>query len=300
MDISEFINKHALPEAYKQVAIQWFFPVFEKIFSSSNKYNRPHIIGINGSQGSGKSTLGDLFRYVAEHYYNRDVLCLSLDDFYLTRNEREILASNVHPLLITRGVPGTHDIDLAMDVISSLKDFSTPVSIPRFDKAVDDRTEDDQWDLVSKQPDIIVLEGWCLGADAQAKDELLIPLNNLETAEDPQAIWRRYVNQQLKRNYQPLFSQVDIWLMLKAPSFECVFDWRLEQEDKLACTVAKNEKNASAVMNREEVSHFIQHYQRITENTLSTLPQKVHYLFELNNQREVINLSHPLSADNLT
>ena len=213
MDISDFINKHELPDAYKQTAQQWFLPVFEKILGSGNDFNHPLILGINGSQGSGKSTLGDLFRYVAEHYYHRDVLSLSIDDFYLTRNEREILADNIHPLLITRGVPGTHDIDMAMDTISSLKDFTKSVSIPRFDKSVDDRAEEDQWDLVSIQPDIIVLEGWCLGTDAQAEDELLIPVNNLETAEDPQTIWRRYVNQQLKQNYQPLFSQVDIWLM---------------------------------------------------------------------------------------
>ena len=163
MDISDFINKHELPEAYTQSAQQWFLPAFEKILGSSNDFDRPLVIGINGSQGSGKSTLGNLFRYVAEHYYHRDVLSLSIDDFYLTRSEREKLASKIHPLLITRGVPGTHDIELAMDVISSLKDFTTPVSIPRFDKAVDDRAEEYRWDLVSKQPDIIVLEGLVSG-----------------------------------------------------------------------------------------------------------------------------------------
>ena len=57
-----------------------------------------------------------------------------------------------------------------------------------------------------------------------------IPVNTLETGEDPQGTWRRYVNRQLRLGYPELFSLVDAWIMLKAPSFECVFDWRLEQE----------------------------------------------------------------------
>lgn len=296
MDISNLIAKHELPEAYRQTAQQWFLPVFEQILAASKKYNTPLVIGINGSQGSGKSTLADLFRYAAQNSYHRDVLNLSIDDFYLTRNERKLLADNIHPLLITRGVPGTHDVDLAMDTISSLKNFSGPVAIPRFDKSTDDRAEPDKWDHISSQPDIIVLEGWCLGADAQAEDELLVPLNRLESEEDPEVIWRRFANQQLSQDYQLLFSEVDVWLMLKAPSFECVFDWRLEQEGKLAHRMEKNEKQSSAVMSRDEVSRFIQHYQRITENTLSTLPQKVHFLFELNNQREIIKLTSPVKC----
>ena len=128
-----------------------------------------------------------------------------------------------------------------------------------------------------------------LGAEAQAESALDQPCNSLEKAHDPSGSWRQYVNQQLAHEYPSLFATIDYWIMLKAPSFDCVLDWRLEQETRLAEKLGSQAlQSDSKVMNREEVLHFIEHYQRTTEQLLQTLPQKVDRLLELDSQRRIV------------
>ena len=216
---------------------------------------------------------------------------LSIDDFYYTRKQREQYARTVHPLLLTRGVPGTHDVDLLIETIEDLKNEATTTAIPRFDKATDDRMPEDLWDSFAGSPGIIILEGWCIGAQPQEETELAKPVNALEANEDSDGAWRRYVNQALGGKYQALFAMIDVWVMLQAPSFDCVYRWRLEQEDKLRRSVAGKGNAASAgnrVMSEHEISRFIQHYQRITENILETLPSRVDYLYQLDSRRDII------------
>ena len=295
LDLSAFIEKHKLPDRYSKVAKTWFVPLAERILSIKKQRHCPIVVGINGSQGSGKSTLADLLQCVLQQLNDISVLPLSIDDFYLTRNEREALAERIHPLLATRGVPGTHDIKLALKTLSALKGNNGAVKIPRFDKSQDDRAPQSQWQTVNTPLDVIILEGWCVGSPAQAENQLTLAVNALEADEDPDKIWRSYANQQLQQNYPALFSQVDIWIMLKAPSFKCVFDWRLQQEEKLKQAVLQQgQVLSSGVMSADEIARFIQHYQRITEHTLNTLPEKMHFLFELDKHREIISLSNPV------
>ena len=111
--------------------------------------NKTLLIGLNGAQGSGKSTLASLLADLIEAGFNKSVLSLSLDDFYLTRSERRLLSKDIHPLLLTRGVPGTHDIELATSVIHKLKQpINKPVAVPIFDKAADDRVAECDWRMV--------------------------------------------------------------------------------------------------------------------------------------------------------
>jgi D-glycerate 3-kinase len=299
LDLSGFIREHALPEGYARTARKWFVPVAERLKACRDRVSRPVIVGINGSQGSGKSTLADLLVHVLGQAYGINALALSIDDFYFTREERGVLARKVHPLLATRGVPGTHDINLASQTLSGLREWNGPVAIPRFDKVRDDRYPEAQWDVVNRPADIIILEGWCLGSDAQPEHDLIAPINSLESAEDPQGVWRNHVNRQLQQGYPELFSRVDAWIMLKAPSFGCVFDWRLEQEQKLSRALEQQGRDSSAagVMGRDEIARFIQHYQRITEHTLKSLPDKVHFLFELDEDREIIRLTYPVGLE---
>ena len=295
LDLSTFIKKHKLPESYKDIARKWFLPMAETILLTYKKEGRPLVIGINGSQGSGKSTLADLLVCLLPQMYNISALSLSIDDFYFTREQREQLANEVHPLFLTRGVPGTHDVTLALETLHHLLHQNSACKIPRFDKSCDDRYPIEQWHYLETAPQIIILEGWCVGAEAQAGEDLLTPVNNLEADEDEQGIWRRYANQQLQHNYQRLFSQIDLWVMLKAPSFACVFDWRLEQEEKLKNARSRLQLTSDGIMNADDIARFIKHYQRITEHTLTTLPHKVHFLFELDAKRNIIRQSNRLN-----
>jgi len=299
IDISGFLKQHQLPQAYQTLSNQWFTGLAEDIFLHHKSARKPIIVGINGAQGSGKSTLAALLVFVLQQHFKLNAVSLSLDDFYFTRQERLRLADGIHPLLATRGVPGTHDIALARKTLNNLAQQRLPVSIPRFNKAIDDRFPSSQSETVNEPVDIILFEGWCLGAQAQTENDLMQPLNDLEAEEDQDGSWRRYVNEQLAVFYPNLFELIDIWIMLKAPSFECVFNWRLEQENKLYNSLTDNTQNQ--LMDKQALSRFIKLYQRITENTLNTLPAYVHYLYELDPDRQIIKLTsnkptlHPMT-----
>ena len=86
---------------------------------------------------------------------------MSLDDFYLTLKERKALSKQVTPLLETRGVPGTHDVNLMNRIIADVC-ANRQTQVPRFDKAIDDREQD--LEIVDAGVDILIVEGWCLGA----------------------------------------------------------------------------------------------------------------------------------------
>jgi D-glycerate 3-kinase len=291
LNLSDFISQHQLPEPYIAEARQWFFPLAESIVKKQQKHGAAYIVGINGAQGSGKSTLADLLIYLFKEKYQLNAIALSIDDFYFTRQQRLTLSNTVHPLLATRGVPGTHDVTLALEVIQSLCDEETSSIVPRFDKSIDDRSPDINVEPVPAKTDIIILEGWCLGAEAQPENALSQPINELEKEEDPDGIWRSYVNQQLRHVYPDLFKLINTWIMLKAPSFDCVYQWRLEQENKLRKSLSSSAPKSvtNKIMDDHGIKRFIQYFQRITEHLLITLPEKVDYLFELDENRKITN-----------
>ncbi len=281
-----FLEAERLGPAYLETAARFFDPLAACLADLRESLGRPVLIGLNGSQGSGKSTLcAYLCRSLAESHGLR-AIDLSLDDFYLTRAEREALASDVHPLLRTRGVPGTHDMKLLQTCLQALADPSTaPVSVPRFDKAEDDRFAEAAWTQVDGPVDVVLLEGWCMGARAVESEELKEPLNALEREEDAHGTWRAYVNDSLKADFEPLYERVDLWVMLAAPDFEQVFAWRTEQEDKLR---AKRGDQGAGLMDSIQLRRFVDHFERVTRQCLRTLPRKVDILLQLNAQRQII------------
>ncbi len=289
LDLNPFLSQHKLPEAYRHDAEKWFAPVAAELAEIQKKHGKTLVVGINGSQGSGKSTLADLLALMLGDHYGLNVIALSIDDFYYTRKQRQALAREVHPLMATRGAPGTHDVELAIKTIQSLCN-NEATSIPRFDKSIDDRFPEEQWDQVTSKVDIVLFEGWCLGAEPQPEDKIQAPANDLERDEDPHGIWRYYVNQQLRDVYPKLFKLVDTWIMLKAPSFDCVYQWRLEQENKLREMLSRSSSSTSKVMDETSIKRFIQHYQSVTEHLLETLPAKVNFLFELDENRKINKL----------
>ncbi len=208
------------------------------------------VIGVSGSQGSGKSSLSATLAQTLSAT-GLHALTTSIDDFYLSHAARADLAEKIHPLLQTRGVPGTHDWQRLRDVLHNVQTGNATLVLPRFDKGLDDRIEDGP----PTRADMLVLEGWCVGVSAQAEADLISPCNDLERLEDPQGAWRRWVNQQIAEHYEPLWRQVDFWVHLRVPSFAQVILWRSQQEQQLP---------ADQQMSAAQIERFIQHYERLT------------------------------------
>jgi D-glycerate 3-kinase len=218
---------------------------------------KPIVVGLAGAQGSGKSTMAPRLaaRLSAEGLRTH---VLALDDFYLTRDERAELARSVHPLLATRGVPGTHDLGLLTDTLGAPL-AGRPAKAPLFDKATDDRAG---WREFHGAADVILLEGWCIGARPEPDQRLALPINALERDEDADGTWRKWVNDRLASDYAALFARLALRIMLRAPSFGVVLGWRTEQERSLLF----------GGMSGRAIERFIDHYERITRWMLEDEP----------------------------
>jgi len=287
--INKFINKNKLSNDFKKMAEDYFVPLAKEIRAHQTSAKKTYCVGINGSQGSGKSTLSAFLKDYLTETYDLYVVVMSLDDFYLSRTERQLVAADVHPLFTTRGVPGTHNTYQAKTVLLDLKQHR-PTTIPRFDKATDNPHPTAAWTQVSCAADVVIFEGWCWGVEAQPPEQLIQPVNEFEATEDKNADWRNHANLQLSLHYQPLYSSMDMWVMLKASSFEDVYAWRLEQEQKLSFNTVTGEPGetaSSGIMNGPQIQRFIQHYQRLTEHALKTLPSTCDHVFELNSERSI-------------
>lgn len=251
----------------------------------------PLIIGINGSQGSGKSTLSKIINAILLHTFDKNVVSFSIDDFYKTKQQRAVLAKEVHPLFNTRGVPGTHDIRWCINILHELKHQAEPdLLIPVFNKSIDDRAPESDWCHVTTKPDIVILEGWCVGSEAKDTGALKVPVNQLEKEEDSSGIWRKYANEQLNLEYKELFSMIEILVMLQIPDFDKVYEWRLLQEHKLKSANGMGAEKNSVIMNDNQIRRFIMHYERITRHTLQEMPNRAEVLIMLGNDHNIKNV----------
>jgi D-glycerate 3-kinase len=226
-----------------------------------DRLDRTIVVGLAGPQGSGKSTTAArLARRLSDE--GRVVVVRSIDDFYLTHAERQRLAADIHPLLATRGVPGTHDVPLAMRTLMALRKAvpGQVFALPAFDKATDDRADPEGWPRHVGRPDVILFEGWCVGVQPQPDVALANPVNALEREEDEDERWRRFVNDRLRTDYAELFALLDLTILLRAPSFDQIYAWRAEQEAGLDRSMT----DAHPPMTDDALRRFIAHYERLT------------------------------------
>ncbi len=277
--LDRFIAEHRLPESFRDTATKVYEPLAGWLRGELTP-GTSFLLGINGAQGTGKSTLADYLALALFESGERNVAILSIDDFYLTKAERQHLSGTLHPLLAVRGAPGTHDIPMLEDCLQRLRDLEPggQCRLPRFDKANDDRADEACWPSVTGPIDLVVLEGWCVGSAAEADDRLAKPVNALERARDADGRWRRYVNDRLAADYAELFETLDALVFLRAPSFDAIVRWRIEQEHKLA---ASAEPGAPGLMNDAQVREFIGYFERITRNNLETLGSSADIVLEL-------------------
>lgn len=281
--IDEFLTEYVLPETFKDTINQQFIPLAELLEQNLKSHSGTYYLGINGCQGSGKSTLSEFLAWYMTDKSIK-VAVLSLDDFYHDRETRQSMANDISPLLATRGVPGTHDTSLMSTTLASLAE-KQEVTIPRFNKAQDNPFPKSQWSRVAAPVELVIMEGWCWGVQPQTPLQLRYPVNALEAEKDPNLTWRKWVNQQLTEYYTPLYQQMNFWVMLRAPGFDTVFKWRLEQEQKLAVKVGNTA--STKVMSESDILDFIQFYQRLTEECLSSLPERCNVVFELDENRHI-------------
>ncbi|WP_240652711.1 kinase [Rheinheimera riviphila] len=234
----------------------------------SKEYQEPAVIGISGAQGSGKTTLSTLLVQFAQE---QGVIAgaVSLDDYYLSQQQRAVLAAKVHPLLVMRGVPGSHHIAQAIADAQAVRN-GQPVALPRFDKALDQP-------IAARAPQqfsLLIIEGWCLGLTAQSTADLQQAVNQLEQSEDQSFSWRHFVNQQLAGQYQQYWSLLSSLIWLKAPDWPTICRWRALQEHQLRQQCGKG-------MNDIELERFMQTFQRLTEHSFLVLPQRADLVVEL-------------------
>ena len=288
--LARFIQEASLPDSVAFNFMRWYAGVTGSLAQRAKAANTAPLVGFSGCQGSGKSTLVALMAKVMREVHGVSTVVLSLDDFYLTKAARVALAQSIHPLFATRGVPGTHDLALMNETIAALRQPPPggSVPVPAFDKALDDRPEMVHWRQVSAPVQLILLEGWCVGLSPQQKSELQAPINPMEAEQDPSRVWRGEVNRQLATEYADLFGKLDALLLLQAPSFDAVFDWRWQQEQRLSQQFQQDHPDKpDPTMTRSEVADFILHYQRLTEHGLKTLPDRADFVWELATDRSV-------------
>ena len=281
--IADFMRQEKLGSGFADAVARIYSPLAAHIAALAQK-RHGFVVGISGSQGIGKTTGAGILRILLQTGGLR-VAALSIDDLYLPLENRNKLAADVDPLLATRGPPGTHDVALGECLLDTLREPQI-TAIPRFDKSRNTRCDPSQWEQFQGPADVVLFEGWCVGARPQPPEDLLTPINDLERDCDADGRWRRYVNDALAGPYQDLFGRLEFLLLLKAPSFEVVAGWRKEQEAKLRAKMG----DAASVMSDGQIDRFVQYYERLTRFMLAEMPSRADAVVVLNASRQPLAL----------
>ena len=264
---------------------KFYLPISEQIYSNYLINKNCLIIGLSGAQGTGKTTISKILKIILKIKFKLNVVSFSIDDFYKTLKERKNMSQNIHELFLTRGVPGTHDTNLLKKTLRKiLKRKFSPIKLPRFDKAADDRLPEKKWVKIKKKPDIVIFEGWCVGAKYQKKN-LRKPVNILEKQKDSKLLWRKKVNKELKNKYKEIFKLIDKLIFLKVPNLRFVYKWRTLQEKKLRM-YSKGKK----IMGKKEIHRFIMHYERVTRDMMKDLTKTADVLINIDEKHRLKNM----------
>ena len=261
-----------------------YIPMSFWIDKKYEKKGKTLFLGLSGGQGSGKTTVTGILKIILKNYFKRKILTSSIDDFYKTLEERDKISNTIHPLFKTRGVPGTHDTNLINKFFDFIKKKKfKKFKLPKFDKSIDDRLNAKYWFNIKERPEIIIFEGWCVGAKPQLNSLLKKPINILEKYEDKDLIWRKHANEKLKREYKKIFAMIDNFIFMKIPNFNMVFKWRLLQERKLK----KRSHTTKKIMSYDKIKRFVMFYQRVTLQMFKDMPKVASVVLTLNNKHQI-------------
>jgi D-glycerate 3-kinase len=262
---------------------KFYLPISKMIKDEYTKKKKTKVIGLTGGQGTGKSTISNILKIILKDVYNLKTVIFSIDDFYKTLQERKKMSKKISNLFLTRGVPGTHDTKMLLQCMKNLKKNKfKKLTIPKFDKSIDNRSSKHKWLKVKEKPNVVIFEGWCVGAIPQKNKDLNFPINKLEKHKDDKKIWRNKVNLELKKNYNKIFNLIDKLIFLKVPSFKYVFKWRLLQEKKLRIS-----RKGNKIMTDKQIKNFVMYYERITKHMLKTLPKKANAVISIDDKHRL-------------
>lgn len=276
-----------LPPQTVAELLPFYLPLAQHIAQLRASRKAPLVVGIQAPQGAGKSTLALLLSRVLVDVAGYSVATLSIDDLYLTRDERAVLAQQVHPLFITRGVPGTHDVGLGVRTLEALTRPGR-TAIPRFDKAQDDRQPRSAWPRVDGPCDVVLFEGLWIGLPPLDEASLRAPFNALEASEDADEVWRRHANRALAESYPALFARNDLLVHLRVPDFACVKRWRSGAEQALRARLSARGDDTSRLMDDAALARFFDHYERFTAHAMARMPGLADVVLEVDRDHRVV------------
>ncbi|KAK4189288.1 putative kinase [Podospora australis] len=240
---------------------------------------RPFIIGLNGVQGVGKTTLVRALAQTLQEREGLSTLVVSIDDFYLTHADQLALAA-AHPdnaLVQYRGEPGTHDIPLLLSFLTSLTSVPpssspslstspTPSSepwqlpIPQYNKSLfsglGDRAPPSEWPVLASPPQVLLLEGWLVGFRPLSPSVLQQKWSDpsSRTLHNHMLSHLEFINSSLAA-YTEIWDQFDAFIHIDAEDLNWVYEWRLQQEHQL-----RMEKGVGGSMTDEQVTKFVDAY----------------------------------------
>ncbi len=240
---------------------EYLVPVLQEITKKQRK-GKTLIVGIQGGQGTGKTTLGRFLAAVLTKAGYR-VTAFSLDDFYEPLAQRHLL-QRLYPdnvfYQIPRGMPGTHRV---IDLYRTLQRIRAgrPFELPVFDKAKFGGEGDitgTKRRIMARQ-DIVLFEGWCLGLPPVSSSELVaickrnrVPIQRIDPDYNDHRVMLQYIPK-----YQPLWKFIGFMIILNAGSPELHRQWRWQQEQEL---IRKRGKG----MTKNEIRHFVNVYLPLT------------------------------------
>ena len=287
-DYLKFLSKEKIFDKSRATKIKslkkTYIPISFWIENKYKKKGKTLFLGFSGGQGSGKTTVAKILKIILKKFFKREIYVSSIDDFYKTLKDRNEMSHTIHPLFKTRGVPGTHDISLVKKFFDFIKKRNfKKFKLPKFDKSMDDRLKKKYWSNIKKRPEIVILEGWCVGAKPQSNSIINKPINILEKYEDKHLIWRKYANEKLKKEYKKLFAMIDHFIFMKIPNFNVVYEWRLLQESKLR----KKSHSSKKIMSYNEIKRFIMFYERITLQMIKDLSKSASVVIFLKTNHKI-------------
>ena len=287
-DYLKFLSKEKIFDKSRATKIKslkkTYIPISFWIENKYKKKGKTLFLGFSGGQGSGKTTVAKILKIILKKFFKREIYVSSIDDFYKTLKDRNEMSHTIHPMFKTRGVPGTHDISLVKKFFDFIKKKNfKKFKLPKFDKSMDERLKKKYWSNIKKRPEIVILEGWCVGAKPQSNSIINKPINVLEKYEDKHLIWRKYANEKLKKEYKKLFAMIDHFIFMKIPNFNVVYEWRLLQESKLR----KKSHSSKKIMSYNEIKRFIMFYERITLQMIKDLSKSASVVIFLKTNHKI-------------